>query len=124
MQDNEDYLFTSDMFNEYLNMKKIGPYCPCCRKDVYQYKSFGMEQRATVIKDGEIQKSPDENDNVGLGFIYTTIDAKGEMKGIRQGASGVFLFRCENCGFLRTFDAEFVKMEYKRLKREEQDKKE
>lgn len=116
MQDNEDQLFTTEMFNEYLNMKNIGPYCPCCGREVYKYYPLGMEERATVMENGEMQQSPDVNDNVGLGFVYTTIDAKGELKGIRQGARGVFIFRCANCGFLRPFDAEFVKMEFKRLK--------
>ncbi|NXZ84646.1 hypothetical protein HZI61_05525 [Haemophilus influenzae] len=119
-----DNLFTTEMFSDYLNIKKISNICPCCNQNVENYVARGMEFRANVIENGKIVPSSDENDNVGLGLPYTVIDANGLLTGIRDGAYGVFLFRCENCGFVRAFDAAFVKMEYNLLKREEASQKE
>lgn len=109
--------FSLQDFQQYLIEKQIPDTCPCCQKSDVSYSAFGMVKRANVEDEhtGNIIRSSDVDDNVGLGIVETVVNQAGTVTDIRFGAYPTFFIRCNHCGFMRTFDAKFVQEEYQKL---------
>lgn len=101
-------------FSQYLISKGILDRCYCCGQS-QDYTALGFPERANISKDGQIVKTNDVDDNVGIGLVHTVINSAGNVVGIRDGARSVYLLRCNVCGGVRIFDGDFIRLEFEKM---------